>query len=276
MVRYFIHNGKVFSNESLVFSPDNRSYRYGDGLFETIRVRNRIAPLWDRHMNRLFLSLDTLQFTLPSYFSADTLHDHVERLLQKNNLFDARIRISFYRGNGGLTDPLPQQCGYLIQAWPIREEALEFNENGLHVGTYPDAQKTTDFLSNLKSNHYLPYVMASLYAKQHKWNDAFVLNHHQRIADSTIFNVFWVKNGHLFTIPLSEGPVDGVMRNYILAHHTVKEKSVTTNELLEADEIFLTNAVKGIQWVGQVDDKKLSAPAVTSKLYRDIIKPLFG
>jgi len=232
MVRYFIHNGKVFSNESLVFSPDNRSYRYGDGLFETIRVRNRIAPLWDRHMNRLFLSLDTLQFTLPSYFSADTLHDHVERLLQKNNLFDARIRISFYRGNGGLTDPLPQQCGYLIQAWPIREEALEFNENGLHVGTYPDAQKTTDFLSNLKSNHYLPYVMASLYAKQHKWNDAFVLNH--------------------------------------------QEKSVTTNELLEADEIFLTNAVKGIQWVGQVEDKKLSAPAVASKLYRDIIKPLFG
>lgn len=276
MAGYFIHTGKLHSDEGLILSPDNRSYRYGDGLFETIRVRNNSAPLWARHMDRLFHSLDKLQFPLSTHLSPNILHEHVERLLQKNKYTDARIRISFYRGNGGLTDSLPQQSGYVIQSWPIPNDSLGFNQNGLQIGIYPDVQKSTDFLSNLKSNHYLPYVMASLYAKQRKWNDAFLLNHHQRIVDSTIYNIFWVKNGVLYTTPLSEGPIDGVMRKLIMEKHPVMEKAITKSELMDVDEIFLTNAVRGIQWVGSFEDEKKWQPKQSALLFNSLINPLFG
>lgn len=233
-------------------------------------------PLWNLHVERLFKALGIMQFVLPSHLNADTLKNDIERLLKKNHLVDARVRISFYRGDGGITDPNPKQCGYLIQTWPIQQETLGYNHNGLHIGVYPDAYKTTDFISNLKSANYLPYVMASLYAKEKKWNDALVLNHHGRITDSCIANIFWVKQGQIFTNPLTEGLVDGVMRKYILQHETVAEKPVSKEELLEADEIFLTNAVKGIQWVGMLEDKRLSPPMKTIALYRDLVAPLFG
>lgn len=276
MAGHYIHNGKIFFDDSKVLSTDNRSYRYGDGLFETIRVRKGIMPLWDLHMNRLFSSFEKLRFSIPVHLHPDTLRNEVEKLLKKNDLIDARVRISFYRGDGGLTDPIPPQCGYIIQTWPIQPDTLGFNNNGLHIGLYPNAQKSTDFLSNLKSANYLIYVMASLFAKEKKWNDALVLNHYHRIVDSCIANIFWVKNGNIYTTPLSEGPVDGVMRKFIVQNQNITEKPITPEELLESDEVFLTNAVKGIQWVGLLGDKRLSPPLVSSTLYNDCIKPLFG
>lgn len=273
---YFIYNGAVLTEGEKIFSPDNRGYRYGDGLFETVRVKNGSAPLWDIHMQRLFSSLDKLKMTIPVHLNAQSLHNDVQRLLQKNKLTDARIRISLYRGDGGLTDPIPSQAGYLIQSWPIQPETLGFNNNGLHIGIYPDAHKSTDFLANLKSANYLPYVMASLYTKEKKWNDALILNHRGGIADSCIANLFWIKNEIVFTVPLSEGPVQGVMRRYLCEQLNISEKPVTSNELLEADEIFLTNAVKGIQWVGMFEDRRMPPPFQSMKLYQQYIQPLFG
>lgn len=276
MAGYFILNGKLLTEESNVFSPDNRSYRYGDGLFETIRFHNGHAPLWELHMQRLFSSLNVLKFILPTHLNAEVLHSEMLQLLSKNEHKNARVRISFYRGDGGLTDPIPNQAGCLIQSWPIQPGAVGFNSNGLHIGIYPDAQKTTDFLSNLKSANYLPYVMASLFAKEQKWNDAFVLNHQGRIADSCIANLFWIKDGNICTPPISEGPVNGVMRAYLMQHLPVMEKPVTKEMLLAADEIFLTNAVKGIQWVGMFEERRMPPPQRSLALYQKHIQPLFG
>lgn len=276
MGKYFIYNGAALAEGEKIFFPDNRGYRYGDGLFETIRVKNGSAPLWDIHMQRFFSSLEILKMTIPAHLNAQSLHNDVQRLLQKNKLTDARIRISLYRGDGGLTDPIPSQAGYLIQSWPIHPETLGFNNNGLHIGIYPDAQKSTDFLANLKSANYLPYVMASLYAKEKKWNDALILNHGGGIADSCIANLFWIKNEIVYTVPLSEGPVQGVMRRYLCEQVNIIEKPVTPNELLEADEIFLTNAVKGIQWVGMFEDRRMPPPFQSMKLHQQYIQPLFG
>ena len=93
---------------------------------------------------------------------------------------------------------------------------MRFNENGLIIDIFPDARKSVDIFSNLKSANYLPYVMAAIWAKENKLNDALILNQHDRICDSTIANVFWVKDNKIFTPPLNEGCVAGVMRRKIL------------------------------------------------------------
>src|SRR5207249_2147893 len=90
-----------------------------------------------------------------------------------------------------------------------------------------------------------------------------LLNVHDRICDATIANVFWIKNGTIYTPPLSEGCVAGVTRRYILekiqsARHKIQEKVCEIIDLENADEIFLTNAIQGIRWVKQFRDKTYS------------------
>ena len=135
------------------------------------------------------------------------------------------------------------------------EAATELNSNGLIIDVYPDARKVCDQFSNIKSNNFLPYVMAALYAKNIKVNDCLLLNNFDRIADSTIANIFFIKDAVIYTSPLSEGCVAGVMRRFIIEKFSSKfaiiEKPFSIDELQNADEVFLTNSIKGIRWVKQ-------------------------
>ena len=149
---------------------------------------------------------------------------------------------------------------YLIESWPLDSQTDKLNENGLVIGIYPDARKSCDVFSNLKSPNYLPYVMAAQFAKENKLNDCLILNVHDRICDATIANVFWIKEKVIYTPPLSEGCVAGVMRRYLLekfndSKFTFQGKALDIDILLDADEIFLSNAVNGIRWVGQFRDR---------------------
>ena len=89
----------------------------------------------------------------------------------------------------------------IIQSWPLEQEGFQLNENGLVTGIYSSARKTMDSFSNIKSNNYLPYAMAALHSKKQKWNDAFLLNTNGTICDSTIANVFIIKDDIILTPP---------------------------------------------------------------------------
>jgi branched-chain amino acid aminotransferase len=276
MPGWFIHNGKFHLDNDLVMSPNNRSFRYGDGLFETLRLHNNTIPLWDLHKQRLFSGLLTLGFQIPKLFTPDHLLQQVLALVNKNDLSYARIRITLYRGNGGLTDETDQSPGYTIQTWPVQPEPVALNINGLQIGVYHDARKSADKFSAVKSNSFLPYIQAANYARDQKWNDALILNNAGRIADSSIANVFWVKDSRVFTPPLSEGPIDGVMRRFLLENSLIHEKPLAKEDLMAADEVFLTNAFRGIQWVSFISERQLPSNLTASQLYFQYIAPLFS
>ncbi|MDA0191734.1 MAG: aminotransferase class IV, partial [Proteobacteria bacterium] len=147
--------------------------------------------------------------------SPTALKQEITGLLAKNKLKgDARIRLTVFRGNGGLYDP-GTGLQYLIESWPLEREA-GLNSNGLVTGIYPLARKSTDRLAGIKSASFLPYAMAALYAKENKLNDCFVLNTADTIADSTIANLF-IRKGNRYSSPGPEqGAVDGVMRRYLI------------------------------------------------------------
>lgn len=250
------HNGVLLPSGEPVLTAGNRGFRYGDGLFETILVQNGHIRLRDYHFDRLFTGVGLLRFTIPSHFTRESLERQILQLCERNGHSAlARVRLVVFRGEGGLYDPITLLPYYLIESWPLTPADIRLNENGLIIDIYPAGIKSCDAIANLKSNNFLLYVLAALYAREHRLDDCLVLNSHQRLADSTIANLFYVKDRQFYTPPLSEGGVAGVMRRFLLATmpaagFPVHEKPVTAGDLLYADEVFLTNAVKGIRWVG--------------------------
>jgi branched-chain amino acid aminotransferase len=274
------YNGKVYNSDELLISPNNRSFRYGDGCFETMKMINGNLILPHLHFERLLLSLEILKFEKPAFFTADVLQRQVMELAAKNNHTAlARIRLMVFRGDGALYDE-DNKPNYIIQTWQLNAAVNTLNENGLVTGIFTEARKACDAFSSIKSNNYLCYVMAALWAKQKKLNDAFVLNAYNRIADASIANIFIIKNGIIKTPALTEGCISGVMRRHLLQcckkeGLPVQETAVTVEDIEQAAEIFLTNAVHGIRWVKSCGNNNYHLQAA-QVLYKKFIEPLYG
>ena len=200
--------------------------------------------------------------------TADYLEKQVLQTVQKNKLEKlCRVRIQFYGTGGGLYEQENKQPGFLVECFPLEESTLQLNENGLVAGVATGLSKSTDSLSNLKSCNALIYAMAARQAKENKWNDALVCNTSGNIIESTIANIFWIKNRVVYTPPLTDGCIAGVMRRHVMDRINVKEKSLSKQELSDADEIFLTNAIRNIKWVGRIGNSSYSN-AQTQQIYR--------
>jgi branched-chain amino acid aminotransferase len=271
-------NGKIVTDDEPVLMASNRGYRYGDGLFETMKVLNGNILLRKYHFERLFSGLSIMKFEIPVLFTEENIEEELLHLSKKNNCEKlGRVRLSVSRGNGGLYDD-EKNLQYLIECWPLNESVNKLNENGLVIGIYPDAEKSCDKFSNLKSANFLPYSMAALFAKENKWNDCLVLNTTGGIADSTIANIFIIKENNIIAPGLEEGCVNGVMRKYLIEKlrgmsYELQEGVLTVNDLENADEIFLTNAINGIRWVRQFGDK-IYTNVKTVEIYNRFIKTI--
>ncbi|HEV8272688.1 MAG TPA: aminotransferase class IV [Chitinophagaceae bacterium] len=272
-MEFIVVNGNFIEKNKAALALDDHSYRYGDGLFETMKIANGNILLEEYHFKRLFSGLKTLKIKTPALFTRQKIDEQVKRLCKKNNYEEsARVRLSVSRGSGGLYD-CDNKFSYLIECWQLEQN--DFNENGLVIDIFPDARKSIDIFSNLKSANYLPYVMAALWAKENKLNDALILNQHERICDATIANVFWVKDGKIFTPSLNEGCVAGVMRKKILeltirnSGFLLLESVLTEDILFQADEVFLTNAITGIRWVKECRRKTYSN-TISSKIFAEL------
>jgi len=274
------YNGKVYPADKLLISPNNRSFRYGDGFFETMKMIKGRIVLGNLHFERLFSSLDTLLFDKPKLFTATRLETEINELAKKNNhTASGRIRLMVFRGDGGLYDAEKNHPNYLIQTWEINTANNKLNENGLVVDVFKDARKACDHFSHIKSNNYLSYVMAAIWAKQRKLNDALVLNSHHNIADATIANVFVVKEGIIQTPAITEGCIEGTMRRHLLQSirkegMPVQEKAITTEDLKAASEMFLTNAAYGIRWVQSCGNTSYTSQ-IAPLLYKKFVESLY-
>lgn len=270
------HNGKLLPSTRPLFTADDRGYRYGDGLFETMKLVNGKIQLRDFHFERLWEGLEILEATAPALLTPEQLEKEILTLGIKNDCHSlGRVRLSLARGNGGLYDG-NDQLHYTIEAWPLPDTINQLNENGLIIDVYPHARKSCDRFANIKSANFLPYVMAARYAKQQKLNECILLNQHERVADTTIANIFLIQGDTLLTPSLAEGCIKGVMRRQLIENAgafgwKVKEGPVLLSDLLAADEIFLTNATNGARWVKNFRDK-FFPHTKTSEIYKQLAR----
>jgi len=269
---FFNYNSKLLAADTPVISVNNRGLRYGDGLFETMKWLNGKLIFANEHFARLWKGMQLLQFDIPKHFTPEKLQDEITALVKKNqHSRAARVRLTVFRGGGGLYDAVSHQPNYSIETWVLQDDVQSINSNGLVLGIYEDATKNCDAFCNIKHNNYLPYAMAALKAKKEKWNDALLLNNYGRICEATIANIFMIKNETVFTPPLSEGAVAGIIRQQLL--HWLKatgynciQKEIAVEELHGADEVFLTNAIYNLRWVQRINNKDYSN-AMTQKIY---------
>jgi branched-chain amino acid aminotransferase len=273
---HFIFNGKLYEESEPVIGPANRGLRYGDGLFETMKMLDGTIIQQVEHFERLWQGMDVLQFEKSSLFTKGHLIASIKKLASKNHHEKAaRIRINIFRGDGGLYDAVNNTPNYIIETWQLAESNGCWISNGLVTGIFKEVQKSCDVLSNIKHNNYLPYVMAALHARKKKWNDTILLNQFGRISDSTIANIFLIKNEIITTPLLTEGCVAGIMRKSLITHlnqagFICKEAAITIDDLLEADEVFFTNSIYNIRWVRRVDDADYKN-IFTQKIYASFI-----
>lgn len=273
-------NGKIVKEEDIGISPNNRSFKYGDGCFETMKIIDNNLLLSDLHFQRLFSSLETLRFTVPAFFTAKYVETQIRELVKINGYNTlARIRLVVYRGDGGLYDLENKNVNFIIQSWPGKSDSNYFNEAGFNVNIFTNARITADLFSSIKSNNYLRYAMAAMYAKENELNDCILTNAYNRIADSTIANVFIVTDGVIKTPALTEGCVSGVMRTHLLNCFKKEalpfiETEISQETLLNASEVFLTNANYGIRWVKSIGSNSYNN-SIASLLHKKFIAPLF-
>jgi branched-subunit amino acid aminotransferase/4-amino-4-deoxychorismate lyase len=263
------YNGHLISIYEPVISFANRAFRYGDALFETIRVvRGRIMFLND-HMRRIKVGMTMLRMNIPPDLGAETISTLVKQLVEVNGLKnDVRIRFTVFRNEGGFYTPRSNDISFLIEAERLDDNGYRLNDPGYKVDVFHDIKKPKNKLATLKTGNALVYVLAGIYKKDVKLDEVIIMNEEGNICESVSSNIFFVKNGALYTPALSEGCVEGVMRRQVLElaqryRILCYEINIPLNTMLNSDEVFLTNAIQGIRWVAEYKTKiyqnKLSA-----------------
>jgi branched-chain amino acid aminotransferase len=265
-------NGKLFTAETPIINASSRALRYGDGIFETLKIQSGVLLNANLHFERLWNGLQVLGFEIPVLFTPHFLMKEIMHLAQKNgHINGARVRLNVFRGAGGIFDPEDLKPRFIIETWPLQEQYQQWNSNGLVLGIASGVKKSCDILANLKTNNYLPYVLAALESKRNQWNDAILLNTSDGIADTTIANIFIIKNEQICTPALHQGPVAGITRHRLIEflkaqQYSIVEKVLTAHDLITADEFFLTNSMYHIRWVKQLNDS-IFTNTITQKIY---------
>ncbi|MBK7941133.1 MAG: aminotransferase class IV [Flavobacteriales bacterium] len=250
MERFVDLNGELLPADRPVITLDNRAFHYGDGLFESIRVVNGRPRFLDAHWARLVEGCKLLRIDLPAGFDRDALERAIIRLAERNAVRSARCRLTLFRDARGHYRPDGHRGGYAIEVTPLMEETYTLNERGLMVDIYPDMRKPVNALAVHKTLNCQYYVMASLWSEARGLDDCLLQNDRGNIIESSTGNLFIVSNGVLYTPSLADGCLGGVMRmqviNLALANGIkVYECSLNPQNLLAADELFFTNAVRG-------------------------------
>ncbi|MFI5222551.1 MAG: aminotransferase class IV, partial [Bacteroidia bacterium] len=217
-----------------------RAFLYGDLIFETIRVRNGDICFIDKHYSRLSRSANLLKFDT-TYLSKEIFEEDIRKALGDKK--DARVRFLMYRDSKGFYTPETNNSKWEIEIFPLETEQIICGK----LGVFNQYKKTRNELSNLKSGNALLHVMAGIYAKENYLDDCLILNQHGRVAETIHSNIFILRGDELVTPPLTEGCVEGVMRQVVIEIALFKgifldEIPILPHELIQADEVFLTNA----------------------------------
>ncbi len=253
--RYFNYDGIICAVGEKVIGIQNRSFRYGDGLFESMSWKNGDIQFLEYHIDRLQKGMNLLKLEGAQLFDAFFIRQKVEQLIKKNNLKGfARVRLSVYRGGGGLYSPETNKASFILEAEELDGKVNAQNSAGLIIDIFKDHKKSINDFSPIKSNNALLYVLAGIYRKNHGLDEVILLNENGLLCEASGSNIFvWYKDT-LYTPALSEGCVEGVMRRVVievarLNKINVIEAQINPEILNEAEELFLTNAVHGMQWV---------------------------
>ena len=266
-------NGTIQPNQALL-SIENRAYKFGDALFETIKCVNGQPLFWEDHYFRLMASMRILRMEIPMNFTMEFFQNEIFKTLQANglDLKPARVRLTIDRGEGGNYLPTDKKVNFSISAFLLNASAYEMNlTHSCEVDLYKDYFVNQSLLSTLKSANKIIQILGSIYAKENDLDNCILLNNAKNAVECLNGNIFLVEGNTIKTPPLSDGCLNGILRKQILAllkkHETydMVEDSISTFELQKADELFYTNVIQGVVPITKYR-KKIYATNVSTEI----------
>jgi branched-chain amino acid aminotransferase len=268
-------NNKFVPEGAARVSVFDRGFMYGDGVFETMRSYAGVIFKLDEHVNRLYTSLSVLGIRPP--YAKERLKSIINRSLKVNGLKSAYVKVIITRGEGRFG------IGYKDAFKPnIVVVSKNFDgypgwmfDRGISAEIAGIRQNDQSVLSRVKSLNFLGYILARFEAKDMGYDEAILENASGHIAEAATSNIFLVKKGALITPSLLSGILPGIARATVIGiarkiGMPVKEKTILRKDLLNADEVFLTNSLAEILPVTKVGPRKIGkgSPGDVTKLLR--------
>ena len=277
-------NGILLSEESCVgISPSDRGFTLGDGVFETIRVSSGIPLYVEHHLERLRIGCSFLQ--IPINYRDHELLVYIGETITANGLSEAVVRITVTRGTGrrGVLPPTNPEPTIVISASPHESHLLGEDISRVNLIVSSVARNNLSPTSRIKSCNYLDNILARMEASEKGAYDAVMLNTNGEVACTTSANVFIVQEGRLITPPPSAGVLNGTVRRVLLdrlCHRLglfVIERKVSLQDLLSADEVFITNSVIGVLGVDNINGNRIGkrdSGEITLDIRRELEKDI--
>ena len=243
-------NGELLFKENIKLSTENRGFKYGDAIFETIKVLNNKVVFFEDHYFRLMASMRMLRMKIPMNFTLEFLEKEILRtvnVLDKVNSY--RVRLTVYRKDGGLYNPTTNEIEYLIDA----KENSYLTKSSYQLDLFKDFYNYSGILSTVKTNNRMVNTLASIFADENDLDNCVLLNERKGVVEVTNGNIFIIKDKIIKTPALTEGCIKGVLRSKVIdilnqnEEFTLEETVISPFEIQKADEVFITNTIIGIQ-----------------------------
>lgn len=268
------HKGKYLTDKEVVISPLNRGFLFGEGLFETVRSYGDKIPFLDKHLARMEWS--STYIGIP-FIHPREISDAAAGLV-KGETKDQRVKIILTIENPSSTRPLlpddEMPVDLLIISEPFEPLGKKDYEDGVDLITVRSVKNDPPPASNIKSLSWLTKMIARRELMEKSAYDGIMLAADGYVTETTTSNLFWVVKGQVFTSPVAQGLLPGITRKIVMDLATdaglkVSETLIRPEQLLEADEVFLTNSTHEVIPVSSIDEKSIgegSAGKVTTRL----------
>ena len=244
----------VIQDSDLQLTVSNRSFLYGDGVFETLKIVNNKILFFEDHYFRLMASMRIVRMEIPMTFTMEYLEEQILKLVEVLSIKDnARVRFTVFRNEGGFYLPNDNSISFVIQASKLENIRYKIPKIQFEVDLYKDFIVPSQLLSTLKTANKITHVTASIFAKENQLDSALLINETKNVIEAANGNLFMLMGNKLITPPISEGCLNGIMRKQIITlakqidSVEVIEAAISPFDLQKADELFITNVIVGIQ-----------------------------
>lgn len=246
-------NGTLVEQDSNILT-NNRAFLYGDAVFETVKILNSKILFLEDHYFRLMASMRIVRMEIPMNFTMEYFEEQIMSVVSQNSLSHcSRARITVFRNDGGYYLPKTNSVSFLVHASGIDNAYYSFDEKEYEVDLFKDFYVTKQLLSSIKTTNRILNIAASVFADENGLDNCLLLNDSKNIVEAIQGNFFMLIGNKLMTPPVSEGCLNGIMRKQVLnlareiEGVEVVEEILSPFDLQKADELFITNVIKGIQ-----------------------------
>lgn len=273
-------NGNRIHPGSTILNGENRSFLFGDGLFETIRISNGKPQFLSSHIERMLFGMDRMCLEHPLEAFDKHMQEFITMTVQTERILNGRARLTIYRDASGFYTPSDLNSSWHLIIRESEHKDLSHVVN-CKVILFPSMRKDNSLVSRFKSTSSLIYVMAGIHAASSGADECIIMNNENRLVESHTSNLFLKNGNEFYTPPVTEGCIDGVMRRHLIGimnrnNIPVREIPLTKADLLSADEVLLTNVMNWVKHVTEFENRKYSLESAEklNKLVSDYLSSL--